>query len=1110
MNSSKNPNLPSIFFQATNHALGSIQGNVLVYLIVLILIFGVLGVTIVSLFTTATSSSATPNNARRAAYVTESATRYAFSELRNSGFATGVVDSLNTTIYTVDSAGSFTLNIFSPWFVAAEDYRFDGSGGTLTLNVPVGKLTPAWMDKDLTGVWVINYDYLENRASARGPAASWATINDTTLTLTVSGDFNINTGERVCFMVKPKEDQTEIAVNGDLLVEESAWGFFPEYNGAININRIHYVYEQLVHESADNRVRLKKITAGGIPSVEPPFPLTVTTTEDHGSYVGDFIVLSPRNYYIIPTGTADTVSVAGTLDQAVTIYDSATVKPGGHPDISLDQYDLVNDLNIINRPGRDFIAVNNDDGAKTINIGNDLKLQTDFGGIWFDTDATIGGKANVCSAGACEFGRGVRVFFTLDYEGSADGLTFALISAINNTTSSIGGDINAGELLGYAGDSRMVLDPAEPTAATDFLDEVGVGENPLGPGLHPPKIALEFDTYNNNQYQADCEDDNNIENGNRNDPFSLERHQDALQFVFWGRTGLDDMPCRDYTISGSPRVEDHPTYDDNRHDVGDGDLEPKWTYPTLGPVRSTPAISDDGSTVYVGSDDGYLYAIDTVNGSLKWRSDTGGKVRSSPVVGPGGEVYVGSYGPDGDGGEGSVYAFNPADRLNQPDGSTLNPLNEWVFYTPNDIDSSPAIDADGKIYIGDNQGHFYALYPASRLAHPGGDKTSLNPDNPANEWEFTDDGFKATSKGRPAIGPDPTGTLQRIYITGSGPADLTLYALDPADGSIKWSVDTQDVNYFMPAADPDTGVIYTEQDNKIWALLPAGTEKWVSPIGINRFTPVVGNDNIIYAGGLVINSTGKLTKLDAETGAEIWNFTDSPLSLADIRTTPAIASDGTIYFGAGDSLLHALNPDGTKKWMFPIPVDGDVIAGHSSPTVGSDGTVYIGSSSDNKLYAVNDYAVPRNIKHNYVTSVNDEGVAKVGGEEVTVDNVLDWLNGDSSSTDPKGPWAVRLEVMRRSLDNNKYEYKLHAWIRQCPDEACEFTDPVYIFYKDTRIQFSENAPLPQTFELTEDGPLDFAEFIFGFTGATGESHSQSAEIANFNLSFIRPNDPEAP
>lgn len=639
------------FFQTPNRQLGSTQGNVLVYLIVLILIFGVLGVTIVSLFTTATSSSATPNHARRAAYITESATRYAFSELRNSGFATGVVNSLNTTSYTVNAAGSFTLNLFSPSFVAAATYSED-SAGTVTLNVSAGKLTADWMAKNPNGLRVINYDYLDkDYRKARSVVDSWTKTGDTTLTLDLRSQFAINAGERLCFQVRPTRNQTDIPAGGDLLVNEIVKDFFPEYNGVITINRIDYVYEQLIHEPANSRVRLKKLSAAGLPNVESAFPLTVTTTYGTGTsligeYQGDHIILSPRNYIVIPTGTADTVSVAGTLDGAVSIYDSATVKPmTRNPDIDLNQYDLESDLKPIGTQdgAQGFVTADND--AKTIDIGSGLDSgKADFGGIWFNANTTIGGKTNVCtSAGECDFGRGVRAFFTLDYDGSADGLTFALINAAHNSTASIGGDINAGELLGYAGDSRTVLDPSEPSSADHFLDSAGAGQDPPNPGLHPPKIALEFDTYNNIPYQDYCADADNIRDNNRNDPFSVERSRDALQFVFWGRTGLA-MPCRDYTISGSPRITDHPTYDDNRHDIVQQTL--KWTHAQdiWNSIRSTPALSSDGSTVYVGSDDHYFYAIHTADGTAKWWFGTEGDVCSSPVVGPDGMVYVGSHG----------------------------------------------------------------------------------------------------------------------------------------------------------------------------------------------------------------------------------------------------------------------------------------------------------------------------------------------------------------------------------------------------------------------------------------------------------------------------------
>jgi outer membrane protein assembly factor BamB len=56
---------------------------------------------------------------------------------------------------------------------------------------------------------------------------------------------------------------------------------------------------------------------------------------------------------------------------------------------------------------------------------------------------------------------------------------------------------------------------------------------------------------------------------------------------------------------------------------------------------------------------------------------------------------------------------------------------------------------------------------------------------------------------------------------------------------------------------------------------------------------------------------------------------------------PAIADDGTIYFGTGNyfnSYLYAINPDGTEKWGYDIGYD-DI---YSSPIIGNDGTIYIG------------------------------------------------------------------------------------------------------------------------------------------------------------------------
>lgn len=64
-------------------------------------------------------------------------------------------------------------------------------------------------------------------------------------------------------------------------------------------------------------------------------------------------------------------------------------------------------------------------------------------------------------------------------------------------------------------------------------------------------------------------------------------------------------------------------------------------------TRSYPPSLVD-ATVYVGSDDGNLYAVDARSGEERWRFATGDEVFSSPVI-VDGVVYIGSA-------DGSLYA----------------------------------------------------------------------------------------------------------------------------------------------------------------------------------------------------------------------------------------------------------------------------------------------------------------------------------------------------------------------------------------------------------------------------------------------------------------------
>jgi len=65
-----------------------------------------------------------------------------------------------------------------------------------------------------------------------------------------------------------------------------------------------------------------------------------------------------------------------------------------------------------------------------------------------------------------------------------------------------------------------------------------------------------------------------------------------------------------------------------------------------------------------------------------------------------------------------------------------------------------------------------------------------------------------------------------------------------------------------------------------------------------------------------------------------------------VFSSPAIASDGTIYVGSNDHKLYAIHPNGTLQWAYTT--GGSV---NSSPAIAANGTIYVGSGNG-KLYAL--------------------------------------------------------------------------------------------------------------------------------------------------------------
>ena len=114
----------------------------------------------------------------------------------------------------------------------------------------------------------------------------------------------------------------------------------------------------------------------------------------------------------------------------------------------------------------------------------------------------------------------------------------------------------------------------------------------------------------------------------------------------------------------------------------------KWSFKLKGPIFSTPALGPN-DTVYEAADK--FYALDAHTGRPKWaypvNSDSG-----SCAIAADGTVYVGST-------DYNLYAI---------DGRSGK--LRWTFKTGGNLDSSPAIGADGTVYFGSEDGYLYAVH----------------------------------------------------------------------------------------------------------------------------------------------------------------------------------------------------------------------------------------------------------------------------------------------------------------------------------------------------------------------------------------------------------------
>jgi len=293
----------------------------------------------------------------------------------------------------------------------------------------------------------------------------------------------------------------------------------------------------------------------------------------------------------------------------------------------------------------------------------------------------------------------------------------------------------------------------------------------------------------------------------------------------------------------------------------------EWRFQTGDFVQSTPSYS--GGLVFVGSDDFNVYALNASNGEMVWSYNVSGKVRSSPKV-VGGVVYVGSSNQN-------LYAFSASD------GEYL-----WSYPTGGEIYSSPAIYA-GMAYIGSNDGKLYAI----------------NITDGSFAWSYQTDGAVYSS-------PDVVNNI--VYF---GSSDNSVYAVNAASGTLNWTFESS--GQIIASPEVSSGILWVGSlDSKMYALNSfTGALLWSYEAGAEiQSSPYYSEKTkLVYFGC----NDNKLYALDSVTGKMVWWFTAD-----DWVTSKPVVFGPRIYFGSYDGRVYCLS---TIVSFISSPLDGATVTG---------------------------------------------------------------------------------------------------------------------------------------------------------------------------------------
>ncbi|MEO9511669.1 MAG: PQQ-binding-like beta-propeller repeat protein [Flavobacteriaceae bacterium] len=340
----------------------------------------------------------------------------------------------------------------------------------------------------------------------------------------------------------------------------------------------------------------------------------------------------------------------------------------------------------------------------------------------------------------------------------------------------------------------------------------------------------------------------------------------------------------------------------------------KWKFKTNGSVRSTAVI--DGTTIFFGSSDGYIYALNKLNGALIWKYKTEGGIVSSPAI-QDSSLYISSR-------DNTLYSLNRNNGTLNWKFEMKDPLPDdhggWKYFM-----ASPVVSGEN-VLIGSGDGNLYAI----------------NTTNGTLDWKFKTNGrIRAT----PLVHKD------KIYQPSN---DGYVYILS-LEGKMDWKFETLGVSYNPEDYSFDRSSIIAQpqivnnllviasRDGNTYAIdLNTQETKWKFTYGNTWAMSTTIEDNTVYVGW---STNDIFSALDLKTGEEKWQYKTGAHNFPK-----GLLADASVYITSSDGKLHRLTKStGKKVWEYNI---GEEI--YASPIYDTASSIIFFGCDDGNLYAVDE------------------------------------------------------------------------------------------------------------------------------------------------------------